>query len=136
MQPTSRNFLWVHLFAAQAETRDEARDAMDALARFHNPPFTPETVAHEAIGRARLLAGDVDGALPELERATRVCNPLDDPYAYVRARFFLGEARRAKGNAEGACEAYAGVVDAWGKAVPRSVTADRARAHLRELRCK
>ena len=53
----------------------------------------------------------------------------------MRAQVLLGEAMAAQGDVPGACAAYRVVVERWGKAKPKSVTAERAAAGLAELDC-
>jgi serine/threonine-protein kinase len=47
----------------------------------------------------------------------------------------LGQALEATGDATGACGAYRKVLARWGNAKPKSVTADKARARSKALRC-
>ena len=58
-----------------------------------------------------------------------------DQLENIRSWFFLGEARAAKGDREGACAAYGKQLDHSGAARPRSLTAEKARRRQRELRC-
>jgi serine/threonine-protein kinase len=53
----------------------------------------------------------------------------------MRAHLHLGDALASKGDTASACAAYRVVLDRWGSARPRSVTADQARAHAASLRC-
>jgi serine/threonine-protein kinase len=53
----------------------------------------------------------------------------------VRTRLALGDALARTGDTAGACMAYAAVVAQWGKAKPRSVTADAAKRALTKLKC-
>jgi hypothetical protein len=86
-------------------------------------------------GHVALLAGRFGEASPLLEEATRDCYALDVPFMPYQASYDLGAAREATGDAPGACDAYAHVLAAWGKATPRSVTAERAREAMRRLAC-
>jgi eukaryotic-like serine/threonine-protein kinase len=52
---------------------------------------------------------------------------------HVHGIFALGEAREHAGDVAGARAAYEEVLRRWGKAKPRSVTADKARARLARL---
>ena len=47
----------------------------------------------------------------------------------------IGLALEQKGDKEGACAAYASVLDRLGNAKPRSVTAEKAKAHAKALGC-
>jgi serine/threonine-protein kinase len=81
------------------------------------------------------LAGRTDDAVPFLERAVATCLVLDDPVGHTRAWAALARVRDARGDTQGACAAFRVVLDRWGSARPRSVTADAARSRLRALSC-
>lgn len=126
------------MYAVAVETPAEAREALAALDRYGRPPpyaEDPRSDVTGAIGRTLLLGGRVDEALPMLERAAKACYSVRLPIEHVRASFFLGEARGAKGDVAGACAAYRAVLDRWDAARPRSVTAERARAQSKALAC-
>jgi eukaryotic-like serine/threonine-protein kinase len=92
-------------------------------------------------GKALAVTGDVDAALPLLEEATRRCDVIDplesaeDTFDFIHDLYWLGFAREKKGDAAGACDAYRRVLGYWGRARPRSVTADGARAGMKGLGC-
>jgi serine/threonine-protein kinase len=52
---------------------------------------------------------------------------------HTRALAWLGHARAAKHDTAGACAAYRVVLERWGNAKPRSVTADDVRKRARAL---
>jgi serine/threonine-protein kinase len=134
--PHLRNFVWIWAYAATTETADEAKLAMAMRASYMPvPPFAPLALVDADIGRTYFLAGDLDDALPALERASNDCSPVDRPIEHTRASYFLGLAREAKGDTAGACAAYGVVRDRWGSAKPQSVTAQKAVARLRSLGC-
>jgi serine/threonine-protein kinase len=93
-------------------------------------------VTLHAQAKALLLAGRVDEALPGLERAAANCAAFHNPIETQRYRLLLGRAREARGDTRGACEAYRGVVDRWGAAKPRSMSAEQARARFDALDCR
>ena len=128
--------LWVPGYAAPAETADEAREALAALAGYAPlPPARDLTMADAATGKVYALADRAAEALPYLRRGTVTCLALDEPVAHTRAHFMLGQALEASGDAAGACAAYAVVLARWGAATPRSVTGEKARARARGLGC-
>jgi serine/threonine-protein kinase len=88
-----------------------------------------------AVGHTYLLAGLHDEALPWLERGAKTCRALDLPIEHTRALLWLGMARDATHDREGACSAYRTVHARWGKAKPRSVTAEKAAERMRALGC-
>jgi hypothetical protein len=131
---------WIYFYAWPAATPEQAREAIAARAGF--PPLARDignpgdwTDREEAVGRVYLLAGDLDEAITHLRGVARSCGVLQDLLLYVRAHEELGEALAAKGDAAGACAEFGVVLGYWGKAKPRSVTADRARDGMRRLAC-
>ena len=80
--------------------------------------------------RSRLAALLAEGSPAAFGRIA-----LDDPVSYVRANETLGRALEAKGDKQGACEAYAAVLARWGGATPRSTTAERTKARVAALGC-
>jgi serine/threonine-protein kinase len=136
LPPSRANALWFVFYAIPAETSDEARVALTALPAFSPlPPRPTEIRAHEAMGRVYLLAGEPEHAIAPLKTATRVCPGLEEIWERVRANEELGEALEATGDVAGACAAYAKVIGWWGHAKPRSVTAEKAKAHAKHLAC-
>jgi serine/threonine protein kinase len=136
--PEVGGFLWVTQYAAGAETPEEARAALASLPRFGGlPPYAllPGMHIDAVVGRTYLLAGRPTEALPALTRAATSCYALRFPVEQMRAVRDLGVAREATGDRAGACEAWAQVVEHWGRATPRSVTAEDARARMRALGC-
>jgi serine/threonine-protein kinase len=132
-----RSFIWIDAYAKPSETPEDAAIALDALPKYAPlPPYTPLSLAGFDVGRTYFLAGKVDDAIPWLEKATHNCFPLDHPIEHTRAHYFLGMAREAKHDKDGACAAYAVVRDRWGSAKPRSVTAEKTLARIKALGCK
>jgi tetratricopeptide (TPR) repeat protein len=87
-------------------------------------------------GRIYLQAGDIAHAMPFLERGARACQGLDYPFLKTRAHLWLGMAKEKFGDTVAACSAYRVVLDRWGHATPRSVTAREAERRRRSLGCK
>jgi serine/threonine-protein kinase len=117
------------------ETRFEAEEAVAKL-----PELLPLTLDWDIDGDAVLakayhLAGRTDEALPYLARAAGACFALDMPIETTRASFMLGQARAEKGDKAGACAAYATVIERWGKAKPKSVTAEAAKQAASSIGC-
>jgi serine/threonine-protein kinase len=134
--PGFRRFLWMHAFPALAAGPDDAREVL-AMASGYDalPAFRPKTLAVADIGHALLLAGRTAEAISRLEEATRSCRALEHPVLHTRAHDWLGTAREAMGDRASACAAYQVVIDRWGNAKPRSITADHARERMRALDC-
>jgi serine/threonine-protein kinase len=121
-----------------AATASDERGALEALAAM--PPLDEaseralqrNTIALD-VGRVYALAGRGKDALPLLERATRTCFRLGPLIDNVQALYWLGLAREQNGDRKGAREAYEKLLGRWGKATPRSVTAEKARGRLAAL---
>ena len=128
-------FRWAMVYAGFAENLEESKEALDALPQFLPfPPDSRHTPNFDAeVGKAFALGGRYDEAVPLLTNVTRACIGLGSPQLQTRAFYFLGVALEGKGDLEGARVAYQTVVDRWGAAKPRSVTAERARARLAHL---
>jgi hypothetical protein len=91
---------------------------------------------HEGVlGRALVLAGRPREALPHLERAVADCRAHYGPFLDTAFHLHLGMAREGLGDKDGACSVYKVVLDRWGEAKPRSVTAEKARAQAKALGC-
>jgi serine/threonine-protein kinase len=130
------SFLWIYGYALPVESPAEAKAAVATLTKYSPlPTFTPTSLAPAYVGRALLEAGRTDEAIAELTKATKNCIALYLPVAHTRASLYLGQALEAKGDAAGACASYAKVVERWGHAKPRSITAEKAKARMAALRC-
>jgi hypothetical protein len=70
-----------------------------------------------------------------LRRGTATCTRLAEPLTSTHGWLDLGTALERRGDRPAACDAYRVVLDRWGRAKPRSVTADRARQRSVALRC-
>ncbi len=137
LTPVSRSFHWPFGYARVADTPEAARAALDVLPSYGPlPPYRPQRLVEADVGRTYLLAGQPALALPWLERAARKCEVISYPFEHVRAHLLLGQAREATGDTLGACAAYGRVLDRWGHATPRSVTAEQAKARVQALDCQ
>jgi serine/threonine-protein kinase len=136
-QPGYLPFVWLHGYAAVAETAGDAQRALDEQPSFGPiPRYAPYTPGDAYIGTTYYLAGRMSEALPFLRRAARSCMALAWPFEHTRALLALGETQAALGLREEACSSYGVVLARWGNARPRSVTADKARALSRALGCR
>jgi serine/threonine protein kinase len=129
---------WLDSSACGVVTKAEA---LEALAE--QPPREymgsasdiAEVTEAERLGRLFLLAQDYDRAIPLLSRAARSCRSLTQVVGQMHASHELAVALARTGDRAGACAADRAVLDRWGHARPRSVTADAARAHMRAIAC-
>jgi serine/threonine-protein kinase len=136
VEPGYRGYVWIHGYAGTAATREDAVEAIAAAPRFAPlPALALKTIADGSLGHVYLLADRIDDALPYLQRASRTCLAVEHPSSHTRALIDLAAALEAKGDTQGACAADAAVLTRWGKAKPRSVTADRARTQAKALGC-
>ena len=135
--PFSQRYLWLHAHAALVDDEDDAREALATLPQGGIPPFYPLSYPppDAGLGKMYLLLGRASEALPYLRRAAEGCNGLEGPLTFVRAAIPLGQALEKTDDRAGACRAYQSVLDRWGKAKPRSVTAEEARRRSKSLGC-
>jgi len=134
--PLDAPTLTFRLYSLWAKTPDEVADALTFVGAL--PPGLSEPEALASVGKMYFLAGQPDEAIPPLRRAAASCELLS---RYVplfhdqRVHVLLGEALEAKGEKEGACEAYRVVLDLWKDAKGRSITLEKAKERSRALRC-
>jgi predicted Zn-dependent protease len=132
-----RGHVWLHGYAAAVDTPDDAREALAALPGYEPlPPYRRQTLVDPAVGLTFLLGGRTEEAIAWLTKATRSCFAYYAPVEDTSAHAWLGQALAAKGDKKGACAAYKVVLDRWGKARPRSTTAERAKKQATELGCE
>jgi eukaryotic-like serine/threonine-protein kinase len=128
----ARRMVWVYAFAAFASTAEDAREALAAVPRFGPLPAADDATPTSArmFGRVHLLAGDRAAALPYFRRAAGGCYILNSVAQSYGARVDLADTLAATGAKEEARSLYRAVLDRWGDAKPKSVTAERIRAAL------
>ena len=132
-----RGYLWIAAWASPSSTREEGLAAVAALPSFGGvPAFTPNLPALSLVGHAYLLGDRADDAVTALRQGNASCTQLSEAILSTRGWLDLGAALEAKGDRLGACDSYRVVLDRWGKAKPRSVTAEKARARSTALACK
>jgi len=125
--------VWIRSYAAPAWSEAEAKEAMAAFVPLPlNKPWPPDLAD---VGRVFFLARRSDDAIAMLDRAVRSCRVASYPMPLTWAAFFLAMAREARGQRAEACAAYQVVLDRWGHATPRSVTAEKALARTTSLGC-
>jgi serine/threonine-protein kinase len=128
---------WPLLFGGTAVTRadaesalasvpDEVRDRLDVWG---------DSEGSLALGHLYVLVERWDDAIRLIERAEAACDVLNDIPGLVRAHVELAQAYTAKSNTAGACAQHLWVVDLWGGAKPRSVTAEASKKAMKALGC-
>ncbi len=132
-----KGFLWIAGWAVPTTTAQQAGDALGALSEYGAAPrFSPTVPASGYVGRVYRLAGRTGEAVEALRRAAATCTVLSEPVAHTRAWLDLGLALEAQGDGAGACAAYQVPIARWGRAKPRSVTAEQARGRAAALGCR
>ncbi len=133
-----RPWVWAFEYGTTVRTKEQARHALDSMPAGWDPHAFPLSYLRSQawIGRLFLLSGEPARAVPWLQGAARLCDVVDDPLLLTWAQAWLGEALEQTGDTKGACEAYAVVLKRWGKATPRSITADAVRKRVRALTCE
>jgi tetratricopeptide (TPR) repeat protein len=139
--PANVPFLWLRAYARIVDDELEAREATAAMSELGRPPYHPLASGDSGIGRMYLLTDRAAEAVPFLRNAAHSCRApeltfgVELPWDAIRASRDLGRALEATGDVQGACAAYQRVIDRWGAARPRSVTAEDARARRDMLEC-
>jgi eukaryotic-like serine/threonine-protein kinase len=137
MTNVSAPLLWLRYEASIAATEQEA---VQVLASGLAPKISHDELdVNATLGHVLVVAQRYADAASRLEPVARNCAIFRDDRSYVTsivpAAYDLGEAREGLGDFDAACAAYKRVVDLWGRAVPRSRTAEAARARRVALRC-
>jgi len=132
------------LRAGLAVTPEGARDAVAGV----NAKLLADVIAYPMntlttnliVGQALSLAGRLDDALPLLSSASNACGLAQSEssftFARVEAQKDLADLLAKKGDTAGACGWLGKIVAQWGRATPRSVTAEAARAERKALSCR
>jgi serine/threonine protein kinase len=131
----SRLMAWAQTYVWEVRSPKEARAAVAVLDTLHAnldelpafPGATAETL---------FLAGRGAEARPLLELVLRPCtSQLGNSPLAMGSHLYLGILDEQAGNKTSACNHFAKVLESWGHAKPRSVTADEARVHAKALAC-
>jgi serine/threonine protein kinase/tetratricopeptide (TPR) repeat protein len=132
-----RPYLWVYGYAPTVETREDAAAAMAVYPEYAPiPPFIPNgALPFATVGRTFWLGGHEAEGIEKLEVAARGCDTVVRPVLWVHAHAWLAEAFEEAKDVAAACKEYGVVLEHWGAARPRSVTADQARVRSRALGC-
>jgi serine/threonine-protein kinase len=127
--------VWSSRYGSAVETEAEARDAIAKMPREIAPVMvTGRWLPVDLnVGRALVLAGEIERSRPHLERVARSCGAIADPMVFMHGQLYYGMALERAGETQKARAAYEGVLARWGKARPKSVTADKARERLKAL---
>jgi hypothetical protein len=136
LSPTMARYLWIYGYAIEADTPEDAAEALDALPAYTPvPEFVPSLHASADIGHVFLLGGRLDDAVRWLRLSAHDCDAWENPFAWVKASLWLGQALEQKGDAAGACAAYGDVVKRWASFGNQSTSAALARKRIGGLGC-
>jgi eukaryotic-like serine/threonine-protein kinase len=124
---------WAQTFAFSAQTTPEATDAVAKLDELGVLPQPRWWMGSSS--RTMFLAGRKEEARPILESLARICSGALSAMPWVHSHLYLGELDEEAGDKPSACAHYAKVLERWGHAKPRSVTADEARTRSKRLGC-
>jgi serine/threonine-protein kinase len=130
---------WLRADVCGVSTRDEARQVIrrnPSPNEVERARLTAEIPIAEQLGRLFWIAGDLDRAIPLLASAAHSCFGYSHVLEQMHAHHELALALAERGDVEGACASEQVVVERWGNARPRSVTANAARDHMRALGCR
>jgi len=126
--------IWDLAFGCPVETKDEALEALKNMPQSKSPLVALGRLGSDFFeGKVYTLVGDFGKAIPLLRRAANTCYVLDEALMPQRATYYLGLALQGQGDDAGARQAYQSVINRWGKAKPRSITAERAAKALDKL---
>jgi serine/threonine-protein kinase len=129
-------FVWLHGYAAVAETPDDAARALTEMPKYAAPPpLSLFALGDASIGNTYMLAGQNGEALGWLQRAAASCRAVESPFLHTQAHLLLARLRANAGARDEACAAYHVVLARWGSARSRSVTAEAARKEADALGC-
>jgi eukaryotic-like serine/threonine-protein kinase len=125
---------WAETFAFSAQTTAEATDATAKLDELGVAP--PALWWEGSSARTMFMADRKEQARRWLERVSRSCSgAITNTLNWLHSHLYLGELDEEVGDKASACAHYAKVLEFWGRARPRSVTADAARARGKKLGC-
>jgi serine/threonine-protein kinase len=124
---------WSSTYGWNIWSPDDARAALVAYDRVVPPPDTDWPSI--SLSWAFMLAGQPNRARAIFDKVGIYCAPVTFSRYVVRQELFDGRLAEQDGNIPSACVHYAKVLERWGHAKPRSVTADEARARSKALGC-
>ncbi|MGO8996086.1 MAG: protein kinase domain-containing protein [Polyangiaceae bacterium] len=129
---------WGWVYANDIEDEGDGADALAALTKAGgvDPKFSHTPFFSQGLGAMNAFTGHGAEAISYLERAETSCYVLEEVMDLTHDAYALGVAKEQTGDLPGARAAYQKVLDRWGSAKPRSVTAEKARARLRALEKK
>jgi eukaryotic-like serine/threonine-protein kinase len=136
VSPAVVRYVWVYGYAMQVDAPEDAKEALEVLPKYGPlPEFSRALHATAYIGHALLLGGRVDDAVRWLRASSQSCDAFENPYAWVQASLWLGQALEQKGDAAGACSAYGDVVRRWAPFGKASTSATLAGKRMAVLGC-
>jgi serine/threonine protein kinase/tetratricopeptide (TPR) repeat protein len=133
-----RSVIWIGANGLASFTEEDVKDAVASLPSYQPLP-SPGAIGPEIdgiLGTFYRSANRPDEAITHLRVITDSCNALVFPYGWVWGHLELGRAFEMKKAWKEAAAAYRVVIDLWGAARPRSVSAEFARTRLAAVEAK
>ena len=114
LSASTARYLWIYGYALEADTPEDAAEALDALPVYAPvPEFAPSLHATADVGHVFLLGGRIDDAIHWLSASAHDCDAWENPFEWTKASLWLGQALEQKGDVSGACGAYGDVLKRW-----------------------
>jgi serine/threonine-protein kinase len=128
-----RGYAWVRIYGAHVLSPEDARIALSAYEGEERGP--PDVYTGRALAIAYALAGRRTEARSAFARVGSECSLATDTQPTMAEHLLRGRLDEEDGNKAGACGHYSRILERWGHAKPKSVTADEARARATKLGC-
>ncbi len=124
---------WVGAYGAWVGSREDAELAL----RVYDGEVDASDVASIGMSLpfAYMYAGRTREARPLFEQGGRICCLATETRYVLTEHLMRGRLDEEAGDKVSACKHYATILDRWGHAKPRSITAEEARAHAAKLGC-
>jgi serine/threonine-protein kinase len=130
---SSRYQAWARIYGRSARDRADAETALAVFER--DVPPSEESAKSTTLATVYMLAGRTADARRIYDGLGGVCAPATETLGVMKEQLYRGRLDEESGNTPSACAHYAKILERWGHAKPRSVTADEARAHATKLGC-
>jgi serine/threonine-protein kinase len=124
---------WLYIYGENVRSPTDAAVALTAYEQEVPPSDWASTSI--TLASAYMLAGRPAEARAIFQKTGGACTLATETRATMTERLLRGRLDEQDGNKPSACSHYAKILEHWGHAKPRSVTADEARARSKALDC-